>query len=261
MKPRHKIPLITGRNSSAVVFGDRQSPFHDKRAFRLLLKFIVAVKPDALINLGDDADCFWWSTYPKKFGSIRPPRLRYGWNASGEVRAVRDDWAAIKEASGGAKRYYLMGNHEERCRRIVQNQTPAIETDGTDFRSVFGAGDFWDHVYDYGDAIRLGHLWFTHGHLVRVHTAKSMLDQWGTSVVFGHVHRWELYSRRTKNGEHHAAFGVPCLCDLDAHYLALPNWSQGFAHVTWTPTGLFSLTTIPILPGYHAVFGGIQFSA
>jgi len=253
---RHYIGLPHKSGGSAIVLADLQVPFQDKRAFELALKVAADMKPDFFIGLGDWADCFWWSRYKKQHGSLRPKGFPYHWNADGEKKAVQDTWALSRAACPNSRFIYLQGNHEERVRRIVQDLAPSTETKETDFEHAFQVRNWWDQTYPYEDALRIGHLWFTHGDVVRIHTAKCMFEKWGTSICFGHTHRWEFYSRRTKNGEHHGAFGIPCLCDLDAHYLAGPNWSHGFAVVHWVTSGLYNVTVVPVLPGYKCVYGG-----
>jgi len=257
---RHTLKLPPQETSTALLLADLQVPFHDKRAWGLALGAAARIKPTYIIGMGDWADCFWWSSYPKQFGSVRPAGLRYGWNAAGERRAVWDTWDQIRTASPESTFIFLEGNHEERCRRIIQTNAPGSETPDTDFSHVFARqkktiSEWWDLVLPYEDALHIGHLWLTHGSTVSEYEAKRMLQNWGTSIAFGHTHRWQFYSRRHKNGEHHAAWGLPCLCDLDAHYLAAPNWCQGFTVVTFSPTGLFHLEIIPILPGYKYVLG------
>lgn len=256
---RHRLPLPTKSGGSAIVLADAHVPFQDKRALRLALKVASAIQPNYLVTLGDWADCFFWSKYKKKKGILRPPGFRRHWRADSEVQAVQETWDAAVEACPDATRIYLQGNHEERVRRITQEMTPDIEGKTTDFEHTFEVLKWWDKTYEYEDAVRIGHLWFTHGKLIRVHTAKCMLERWGTSVCFGHTHRWSFYSRRTKNGEHHGAFEVPCLCDLDAHYLAGPDWCQGFAVVHWVRSGLYDCRVVPILPGHKCIYDGQLF--
>jgi len=234
---------------TALVYADGQSPFHDRRTWRLIVDFARRMKPSLIINLGDDADCYHWSSFSKSQQDAPPCARR--WHADAEITATQDKWEEIREAVPNARRIYLEGNHEARVRNFFQRNAPDVETKDTDFESVFKVHDWWDY---YGLDFNVGKLWFTHGSTYAKYAARQMLEAWGSSVVFGHAHRNLFWSHHLKNGDEHAAWGVPCHMTLDPHYLHRPDWSQGFGWARFALSGWFNMAVIPIIR-HRYVFG------
>ena len=89
-------------------------------------------------------------------------------------------------------------------------------------------------------------------------TADKILEERVTSVVFGHVHRREMATKRTEAGEVFAA-SPGCLCRIDG---AVPgsterhNWLQGIVVVDAGPP--MSLSFVAISDGV-ASFRGKQY--
>lgn len=228
-----------------VAFGDAQCPFHDTRSWSLILQFIREFRPHFILNLGDDADCYHWSRYEKS-KLERPPG--YGnkqWCADLEIEAVHERWDQLKEAAPAQAVFlYCEGNHEQRVEKFYMGKGSDVQTGEDNFYDKFRVAEWWD---EYAISFRIGKLMATHGTKTNIWAARTMLQDWGRSVIFGHTHRNCFWSRHTKDGDEHAAWGVPCHCRFDSHYISKPNWSHGFAPIHMSPGGWFDVTIVPII--------------
>lgn len=219
--------------STAVIFGDGHKPFHDVRAWNLILKLIAEWHPTYVICLGDDADCYHWSSFTQSRYD-HPGHLR-SWNAGEEQAAVWAEWDRMKAASPRSHRIYTCGNHEKRVAANKRSKSPETELPGDNFVGVFKAEKWWNEIVtDDGDGIALAAngkplMWFTHGDTAAKSALNIMEDKWGASVVFGHTHRLGVKGARTKDGKQRLFYNVPCHQILTPRYMTKPNWLQGFA--------------------------------
>jgi len=97
---------------------------------------------------------------------------------------------------------------------------------------------------------------FTHGHVVRKHsayTARAMAEEFGT-VTFGHTHRLGMHYKRDGRGSI-VATENGCLCAMDPEYISgIANWQQGFTIITQID-GMSSYEQVNIIDG-KAIFRG-----
>jgi predicted phosphodiesterase len=159
---------------------DVHIPRHDERLLLHAINLIDQLKPDVTIIGGDWYDAESVSSYPKN--AHRVPDLE---NDLGQAKPFEE---AIKQCS--KKVVFMEGNHEDRLRRYLASQAPAVQG-LLKPAQVFFPGH--DEYIPYDSHYRpLPYLTFVHGRFVRKNALASIrahYDELGGSVVCGHVHR------------------------------------------------------------------------
>jgi predicted phosphodiesterase len=157
---------------------DCHIPYHDKKAWALMLRAAKAFKPEILVCLGDFADFYSVSDHDKD-----PTRERLLMKELEKVRLLRAQLDALKPK----KKIFLAGNHEHRLARYMARQADTLHG-LVDIQSALGVDASWEYV-PYKSHYRLGKLYLTHD---ADHAGKYAL--WQTqaafqhSVGFGHTH-------------------------------------------------------------------------
>lgn len=158
------------------------------------------------------------------------------------VNARLDEIESITKPNG-IKVIFLEGNHEAwafqmECKypfmRNVVNLRKRLKFDTR--------GWIWlpeNHFY------RIGHLYFTHGHIRGIKRPADMVKRKGVSVAYGHTHHYKTESVRTLTGEH-AAWTLGCWASIDppppyARGEEPDGWVHGFTFVQIRADGKFSL--------------------
>lgn len=241
----------------ALFVGDAHVPYHDKKAWRLLLKAGHAFKPDTLVVLGDLADCYSVSSHSKD-----PNRA---FNLPQEIRAVLQALDDLDALNAGRK-IFIAGNHEDRLRRYLCDKAPEL----------FGVVSIpqlfdlkrrgWLYV-EYRDHTKIGKLHLTHdiGKAGR-YAAFNALDAYQHSVLVGHSHRLTYIVEGNALGEQKLSASFGWLGDArSVDYMArvnvLKNWPLGFGiGYLDSKTGYAYLVPIPIV-NYTCVVEGELYRA
>ena len=227
-----------------IVANDFQIPFQHKSVTDLFLEFTAWLKPDGVVLAGDIVDGYNFSTFhkdPQNTASLGVEIKGAKWLLGG----VRNRMPKT------SKLFWLGGNHEDRHRRYMWANAPAL-ADVLSFPKLFDLADFKCEWRDYGEVLELGYLLVTHGNYVRAHsayTAKKNFEVYGRSVMTGHTHRLGIYYRRNTLGIH-GAYENGCMCRFDMEYLntPFPDWHHGLSVVHFEPkNGWFHVQQIPIL--------------
>jgi predicted phosphodiesterase len=223
-----------------VVMNDIQIPFQDTPVLDLVLSFIDDLKPYGVVLNGDIVDCYELSTYDKN------PLTKASFQA--EITGAGKLLARLAKVT--KERVWIGGNHEDRLRRYLWRNAPALGLDADQqFHEWFHLADHGFQWKPYGAYMKLGKLVLTHGSMVRTHsayTAKCHFEKYGASVMIGHTHRLGIYYRTNASGVY-AAYENGCLCRLDPEYAQCPDWQQGFSVVHVESNGYFHVQQIPVL--------------
>jgi len=109
-------------NGKVVVFSDAHFYPNDySTAFRALLTFIKAHKPEVIINNGDAFDGASISRHPRIGWDSKPSVIE-------ELKAVQDHLSAIEEASvHKSNLIWTLGNHDARFENFLAAQAPQYE--------------------------------------------------------------------------------------------------------------------------------------
>jgi predicted phosphodiesterase len=219
---------------------DIHYPYEDVKSEHIALQFLKDYKPDVIVWNGDIFDMYAVSAYEKSVKKKMDiqEELDYGFER-----------LKLWSEQVPATHYFRMGNHEDRLRRMPASLAPALSAlrsleieNNVDFESI-GFKFIPDHL-----DLFIGNLLFTHGTAARKgagSSVKAHFDQFGCSVIIGHVHRLSVAYKRNKQGMH-TMIENGCLCDYDVEYAAYPDWCQGFTTIEYDGAD-FSATLRPII--------------
>ena len=98
-----------------LVVPDVHVPYHDRRAFSLMLKVAKALPPDVIISIGDFADFFSISRHSKD------PDRRFRFKE--ELEIVNEELSKLDDL-GAKEKYYIAGNHEARMDKYINEVAP-----------------------------------------------------------------------------------------------------------------------------------------
>jgi len=231
-------------------------PYHDKRAWKLMLAAAAAFKPDVVVTMGDFADFYTVSAHSKD-----PLRaLKLDW----ELDDVKVGLAELKSLKASTY-IYLGGNHEDRLRRYVQDKAPELGNKLTVERLLGLTENGWQYV-PYRSDIRLGKLYLTHdtGKAGRYAVFQNA-DTYQHSVVTGHTHRlaYTVEGDATGKSKLSASFGWlgdAAKADYMHSIKARRDWALGFGVGYHDPkTQAVHVVPVPII-GYRCVVEGRLYS-
>lgn len=201
---------------------DAHVPFHDKATWRACLQVIRDERPDEVILVGDFLDVSSMSSHPPG-----------GWEfakLSDEVKAGEAALAELSAAAGSARITYMEGNHESRPGRTAAQRLSQV-ADLLQIDELLGLREKGIRWIDEGRALKRGHLRHIHGYWTNEHHAKKHLVKLlYPGVVYGHTHRPQMYSFADGDNKIRVAYGMPCMCSLDAEWMRgqPTGWVNGF---------------------------------
>lgn len=240
----------------AVVFSDWHVPVHHKRFTDNVLTFIGDVQPDTIVNNGDFVDLEAASSHG---GNPTPPLLR---DEMADGNAMLD---RIGDVARKAKKFYLMGNHENRLNRAITKLMPtlygAIEI--SDLLHLEERG--WT-VHDYMDPLMLGGFAVVHGTWCGKNYAAKYVRDFGASdgggIGLGHTHRPQMMTQSNRSG-FRAVYGFGHGADeTKAVYLKKTpsDWVMGFGVVYYEdkPGGDWAAYHV-LAPNGSFIWGGRKY--
>lgn len=207
---------------------DIHAPYHDPRAVNLACQIIREYKPDVIINGGDAQDYYTISRFSKD-----PDRVFLG--LQNEIDIFQEVQREINSAAPLAEKYLLIGNHEDRLRRFLWENSELATLRALELGNLMGLDKLGVEPLD---KVFVGDTQFTHGDIVRKHSgysAKGMLENQGYAgnIIMGHTHRMgQVFKTR---GDDVVVWGIEagCLCDHEqAQYISgRANWQPGLVIV------------------------------
>lgn len=224
---------------------DTHRPYHDKKAWRCMIKAAKLFKPDVLIVLGDFADCYGISSHMKS-----PSRAIKFHDEIVDVAEGLDELDAI----GARTKVYVEGNHEYRLEKYLADKA----------RELYGMVGLPDLL----NLRKRGWRWVPYRQHYRLaagfyathdvgHAGKYALHQsqaaYGVSCVIGHTHRMGTHYVRSVEGDVHLGASFGWLGDRNAYRDYMPevkarDWVHGFG-VGWIHGTQVSVQAVPIVNG------------
>lgn len=242
-----------------LVIPDTHRPFHDRRAYDLMMQVATSVKIDGVYLLGDYADFYNVMFHEKD------PDIIVDFDA--EVVDVNDGLDEIDKLFPRAQKVYIEGNHEYRLTRYLRKNVPALYNI-TDSAKLFEINKrkYWNWIpYGPTQKVRVmkSKLWARHEPTTSgTHVAHNTVVKCGTSVIFGHTHRIQESQIVHMNGENHRGINpgwlgnknLPVFDYVKDHH----QWALGFSIVHILEDGTFFNNTIHIID-YKCMYGGKLF--
>ena len=222
---------------------DAHVPYHDNKAFKLVLKAIKKFAPDTLVVLGDFADFYSVSSHDKS------PDRRILLND--ELKAVRKALSSL-ERLNVPRKIFISGNHENRLERYITTKSPELFGLVTIPELFKLEENDWEYV-PYKKHVMLGRLAISHDYGSAGQSAhRTAATKLGSSVVIGHTHRSAMFARNTVDGKlmMSAMFGwLGDLTQIDYMHQAsvTPDWITGFGVGYMLQDGTVVLNSIPIV--------------
>jgi predicted MPP superfamily phosphohydrolase len=236
-----------------LIIPDTHCPYHDKKAWNLMIKVAKDLKPDGIIIQGDFADFYSVSSHSKS-----PDRVN---NLKWEVKEVKKLLKQL-DSLGAKDKIFISGNHEDRLRRYLEDKAPEL----------FGIVDIpellelkqnkWKYVSYKGD-IKVGKLNATHD--VNSSGRNAVFDAINTyqgNTITGHSHRICMIVEGNAQGQAHVGASFGWLGDFKAvdymHRVKVArSWNHGFGIMYLEPNGDFHLTPVVIFNNKCAFNGKI----
>lgn len=237
-----------------LIIPDTHAPYHDRKAWELVMKVGAAFKPDIIVHLGDLADCYALSFHSKD------PARKSSWKSERNVcRTLRGEMDDL----GAGRKLFIEGNHENRLPRYLWEKAPALAESLTMDEELRLSENGWE-LTPYKDHARIGKVYFTHdtGGGGKYSTGQA-LDTFQHSVVIGHHHSIQYQVKGDAVGQHQVGAQFGWLGDIEQvdymHKIKVKrNWAPGFGigHHDLA-TGYVYLTPIPIVEYTACVEGRI----
>jgi len=230
-------------NGTFVVFGDCHwtSPHQERSvAHEAMLRAIPKIKPDFLLCMGDALD----------FGEISrhdPVGWQPGTKVKETIAAGRMHFADISEAAPKAKKFWTIGNHDERHDNYLAKHAAAFE----DEPGMLLSDKFpdWRQAwrFDFG-AFYAIHRWHS-----GEHAAYNNVMKGASSMASGDTHKLRVTPRENLKGR---MYGIetgmladprwPCFAYLRGKPTA---WTQGWVVLTVRNGRLLQPETCEVLDG------------
>jgi hypothetical protein len=240
---KKKYPKKRGRVAgTALVIPDCHIPYHDSRAYELMLDVAKDI-PDLneIVILGDYADFYAVNTHGK--------HPQFAHVLAEEVSAVRSELERLNKLFPSAKKVFISGNHEYRLERYIYKNCPelfgladtanVLQLDKLGYEFIPYDGNQRYQIL--GSKLYARHEPLGAGDLAAINTAKRA----GCSMVFGHVHRMQEHRLVFMNGDDHLAACVGWLGDKShpvmSYLKSHAQWQLGFGLVKVLDNGLFWL--------------------
>jgi predicted phosphodiesterase len=235
------LPVDLPNGMKVAILPDIHSPAHDVRVMWAVKAWLFDYKPDILIFIGDLADVFALSAWPTS------PRIPTDLNM--EIRVTRELLDELIRISGCRHTFIIMGNHEDRTRRWLQNvggkvanlSNPQSMEPVLSFHEMLGYGpsDHITFIYDRKQAGGMGGGMFINSALKLIHGTKvrpnpgasprAVTDDFMESVLHGHTHRLAENFRETLRGVL-TSREIGVLANANHPYLSYMDLLSNFHH-------------------------------
>lgn len=213
-----------------VIPDSHAKPDVPNKRFELLGKFILDLKPDVIVNIGDMADMESLSSYDKGKKSFEGRRYRK------DIEATRDALKCLHEPTITYNRqqrknkqkqyipemYLTLGNHENRINRVVES-SPELE--GTISTEDLGYEDYGYSVSSFMSPISVDNILYSHYFVSGImgkpisgtHTAYSLLQKKYLSCTQGHSHLLDYKVLTDGYGKKLQGLSVGCFLETDQY--------------------------------------------
>ena len=240
---------------TALVIPDCHIPYHDERAYNLMMRVAKDLDPDEVVILGDYADFYAINSHGKD------PNMTH--LLADEISAVVEELTRLKRTFPKAKRVYIEGNHEFRLARYVKQKCPDLY--GT-FSvpqllelSILGF-EFVPYTPNQKYSVLGSSLIARHEPLAGgKHVAQNTAEKAMASVIFGHTHRIQEAQTVTMDGQNLRGISSGWLGDKESQVMQYVKshhqWALGFSIVRMLEDGTWFNELVHILD-YRCIVNG-----
>lgn len=234
-------------------------PLHDPQFIEALIGVTRYFRPARIVFHGDNMDLAAFGTYVNHAGYLHTVRQT--------VKTTYEYYVRFREAAGeDCEIVYLLGNHEDRIRKRLEEKIPelaALAQAGSSV-SVFSPRHFLRldelniQCYDYKERVYRDGILYLHGEIIGSdggETTAKMLKKYGGRSAQGHTHRLGVnyHTDWTEDGEVEGwamEVGYGGRMDGIVPGGKFQNWKRGFG-CTWAGD-----TVVPAVYPYREKLGG-----
>jgi len=229
-----------------------------------LSQLIIDVKPDVVVNIGDQFDMSSLSSYDK--GKRDFHGRSYKKDIESGVEFSDRVWGPVKSRKKKMPyRLFMEGNHEHRIERALDLSPELAGTIG--FKD-YQLDDYYDRVVRYEGGTpgvaELDGILFAHFFITGVsgrpiggeRPAHMLIDKTGTSCIAGHLHTLDFATRTNVAGRTRNGLVVGCYQDYDSPWAGEINklWRPGIAILRDVENGNFDFQWVS-LKALKAAYG------
>lgn len=223
---------------------DTHVPYHDKKAFDLVLKVGKALRVNEVVVGGDFIDNYSVSSHDKN-----PNRAL---KLDVEVEETIKELKRIKSI-GAKKNVFIGGNHEHRLERYLMQKAPELYNI-ISTPKILKLDELGFEYVPYKQIYEIGKLAITHdlGKAGRTAHLKA-LDDYQNNIALFHTHRLGYAIEGDVKGTKHVGTMLGWLGDFDAvdyklKAMANREWAHGFGVAYHdTSTGVVYVIPVPIV--------------
>ena len=238
-----------------LIIPDTHIPFHDTKAYALMLKVAQDYKPHEIVILGDFADFYSVSSHSKD-----PSVLSL---LVDEVESVNSALDELDMLFPRAKKVFIEGNHEYRLERYLVDKAPALfgVTDLNYLFNLHGRPNWSLIPYGPSQSYSVGGGKLTARHEPPKGSILNIAKEAGCSIVFGHVHRKLEAHHVSLEGVNRIAICPGWLGDkrqkkIFGYVKNHHQWQLGFMLVDVEESGWFHINPIHILDNMTCLYNG-----
>jgi predicted phosphodiesterase len=221
------------------IMSDVHVPYHSEIAVAAAVGFLKDQELSALLLNGDIADFYAISRY------MKDPKQR---DFKGELEAVRDFLAYLRQEFPDIPIVYKTGNHEERWQHWLWQHAAEISDDPRmSLTAWLGFTENNIELVEDKRPVLLGKLPVLHGHelpsgmAAPVNVARGAFMKTLSTVMVGHSHRTSNHAESDMWHKETGCWSTGCLCDLRPEYARINRWNWGFAMVAIHKGGAFDV--------------------
>jgi predicted phosphodiesterase len=221
------------------IMSDVHVPYHSEIAVAAAVGFLKDQELTALLLNGDIADFYAISRY------MKDPKQR---DFKGELEAVRDFLAYLRQEFPDIPIVYKTGNHEERWQHWLWQHAAEISDDPRmSLTAWLGFTENNIELVEDKRPVLLGKLPVLHGHelpsgmAAPVNVARGAFMKTLSTVMVGHSHRTSNHAESDMWHKETGCWSTGCLCDLRPEYARINRWNWGFAMVAIHKGGAFDV--------------------
>lgn len=240
----------------ALIIPDSHIPYHDRKAYNLMLKVAKEIGIDEVVILGDLADFFAVNshgTHPQVFQMLID-----------EVDEVNKELDKLDKLFPRAKKVFIEGNHEYRLERYLLSKAPALfGVTSTEHLLNINRRKNWKFInYGPNQVYKILGSKLKARHEPLASSAKATASKALCSLVYGHIHRIERSHLVGLDGTDHMCFSVGWLGDkrndkIFGYVKGHHQWQLGFGLVyVDDKSKYFYADTVQILDNYTCVVDG-----
>lgn len=230
----------------------------DKRTLNAIKKYASDHQWSHVVWLGDVMD----NNSISDFNSNNPRKVE-GETLWKDYEVANKDLDEFDQATHGAEKIVIEGNHDYRSTRVVDAQPQLAGLVETEVGLKLAERNWtWVPYWSKGTVLNLGKASFGHGRYVNLHHAYKHGIRYGRNFFYGHTHDVQSHTmERDGDDKKYEAASLGCVCEYDPEYIqgAPTKWQQAFGVFRFRPDGHFNHYVVRIFQHKFVSPEGVEY--